>query len=207
MISAVPPRAEGQLHLLVWDAPNLDMALTELLGRAPRPTERPRFDAIARWLLAGAGEDVAEACVFTNVQLGSAPRISGWVKALRSFGYAVFAKPKTTPDSDVDDDMLAHVTRRRDDGPLRRVVVASGDGAAFAGPMAALAETGVAVTVLGYVEEAGWAVTAPGLDFVDLEDVPGVFSEALPRTRLDELPPEGAWLAPTRPLTALLASR
>ena len=39
-------------RLLVWDAPNIDVALGTLLGgRAPRPEERPRFDALARWLV------------------------------------------------------------------------------------------------------------------------------------------------------------
>ena len=201
-----PARADGPLHLLVWDAPNLDMGLSEILGRQPRPPERPRFDAVARWLLRGAGADEAEACVFTNVAPGAAPRISGWVKALRGYGYAVFAKPKTTPDSDVDDDILAHVRRRRDDGELVRVVLASGDGAAFAQPLVELAGAGVQVDVLGYAEEAGWAVGSDALSFVDLEDVPDTFSEPLPRTRLDALPDEGAWLPPVRSLRDLLAA-
>ena len=50
----------------------------------------------------------------------------------------------------------------------------------------------------------------PGADtitFLDLEDIPGVFREALPRVSLDNLPDEGAWLQPLRPLSALLASR
>jgi len=40
--------------------------------------------------------------------------------------------------------------------------------------------------------------------FVDLEDIPGVFREPLPRINLDNLPDDGAWLAPLRPLSALL---
>ena len=38
--------------LLVWDAPNLDMGLGSILGRRPTALERPRFDALGRWLLA-----------------------------------------------------------------------------------------------------------------------------------------------------------
>ena len=45
------------------------------------------------------------------------------------------------------------------------------------------------------------------LAFMDLEDIPGVFREPLPRVSLDNLPDEGAWLQPLRPLSALLASR
>ncbi len=36
-----------------------------------------------------------------------------WVEALRNVGFAVFAKPKLTEDSDVDDDMLDHIELRR----------------------------------------------------------------------------------------------
>jgi uncharacterized protein len=42
------------------------------------------------------------------------------------------------------------------------------------------------------------------LEFIDLEDIPGVFRERLPRISLDSLPERGAWLQPFRPLTALL---
>ena len=41
-------------------------------------------------------------------------------------------------------------------------------------------------------------------DFIDLEDIPGVFREPLPRISLDQLPDSGAWLQPFRPLAALL---
>ena len=45
------------------------------------------------------------------------------------------------------------------------------------------------------------------LEFVDLEDIPGVFREPLPRIGLDSLPEQGAWLQPFRPLSSLLTSR
>jgi uncharacterized protein len=45
------------------------------------------------------------------------------------------------------------------------------------------------------------------LDFVDLEDIEGVFREPLPRIGLDSLPDRGAWLQPFRPLAALLTTR
>ena len=44
--------SETQRVLLVWDAPNLDMGLGSILGRRPTALERPRFDALGRWLLA-----------------------------------------------------------------------------------------------------------------------------------------------------------
>ena len=93
--------------LLVWDAPNLDMGLGSILGRRPTATERPRFDALGRWLLARTAEvavnrnDVSaepEATVFTNIATGSADVVRPWVDALRNVGFAVFAKPKLDED-------------------------------------------------------------------------------------------------------------
>lgn len=80
--------------MLVWDAPNLDMGLGSILGRRPTALERPRFDALGRWLLARTAEIVAgrpgistepEATVFTNIAL-AAPRWSGrgWTRCAMS---------------------------------------------------------------------------------------------------------------------------
>ena len=97
--------------LLVWDAPNLDMGLGSILGRRPTALERPRFDALGRWLLSRTAEVSAsrpgvvvepEATVFTNIAPGSAEVVRPLVDALRNVGFAVFAKPKIDEDSDVD---------------------------------------------------------------------------------------------------------
>ncbi|HZK32053.1 MAG TPA: NYN domain-containing protein [Corynebacterium sp.] len=201
--------------LLVWDAPNLDMGLGAILGGRPTAAYRPRFDAIGRWLIARAeqlgqhtGTQVEpEATVFTNVAPGSADVVRPWVEALRNVGFAVFAKPKISDDSDVDPDMLAHIHRRYEEGVLQGLVVASADGQNFQETLEELAEEGIPVTVLGFHEHAAWAVTAPTIEFVDLEDIPGVFREPLPRVNLDQLPEEGAWLQPFRPLSALVQSK
>jgi uncharacterized protein len=63
-----------------------------------------------------------------------------------------------------------------------------------------LARDGVEVVVLSFSEVAGYALESEVLRFVDLEDVPGAFTTPLDRVRLDDLPPEGAWLRPTRSL-------
>ncbi|CAM3944812.1 NYN domain-containing protein [Corynebacterium frankenforstense] len=197
--------------LLVWDAPNLDMGLGAILGGRPTSVHRPRFDAVGRWLVARAarlgaetgGQVLPEATVFTNVTPGAAENVRPWVEALRNIGFAVFAKPKTTDDSDVDPDMLAHIRRRHDEGTLRGLVVASADGQNFRGLIDELTDEGLPVTVLGFHEHAAWAVHAENFDFVDLEDIDGVFREPLPRVNLDNLPEGGAWLQPFRPLTAL----
>jgi uncharacterized protein len=205
--------------LLVWDAPNLDMGLGSILGRRPTALERPRFDALGRWLLARTAEISAgrpgvviepEATVFTNIAPGSAEVVRPWVDALRNVGFAVFAKPKIDEDSDVDRDMLAHIEQRRQEG-LAALVVASADGQAFRQPLEEIARTGVEggipVQVIGFREHASWALASDTLDFVDLEDIAGVFREPLPRIGLDSLPDQGAWLQPFRPLSALLTTR
>jgi uncharacterized protein len=214
---AVP--APPQRVLLVWDAPNLDMGLGSILGGRPTAAHRPRFDALGRWLLAQTAELSAareadgepaflepEATVFTNIAPGSADVVRPWVEALRNVGFAVFAKPKIEDDSDVDSDMLDHIALRRREG-LASVYVASADGQAFRLPLEELAREGIDVHVLGFREHASWALASDTLEFVDLEDIPGVFREPLPRIGLDSLPEQGAWLQPFRPLSALLTSR
>jgi uncharacterized protein len=204
--------------LLVWDAPNLDMGLGSILGRRPTALERPRFDALGRWLLARTAEVAAkrqndqeiaaepEATVFTNIAPGSADVVRPWVDALRNVGFAVFAKPKLDENSDVDSDMLDHIAQRRAEG-LAALVVASADGQAFRQPLEEISRDGVPVQVLGFREHASWALASDTLEFVDLEDIAGVFREPLPRIGLDSLPEKGAWLQPFRPLSSLLTSR
>ena len=200
--------------LLAWDAPNLDMGLGAILGGRPTAAYRPRFDALGRWLLGRTAELSRqhsaplepEATVFTNIAPGSADVVRPWVEALRNVGFAVFAKPKIDEDSDVDSDMLRHIELRHREG-LAGVMVASADGQAFREPLEHLAREGVATQVLGFREHASWAVTSEIIDFLDLEDIPGVFREPLPRVSLESLPDEGAWLQPFRPLSALLVGR
>ncbi|AFF23087.1 Hypothetical protein CpP54B96_1975 [Corynebacterium pseudotuberculosis P54B96] len=210
----IPVAPDNEL-LLVWDAPNLDMGLGAILGGRPNAAHRPRFDAVGKWLLAKAGElshttgikIEAEATVFANITPGGADNVRPWVEALRNIGFAVFAKPKLSEETDVDPDMLAHIRLRHQAGKLKGLVVASADGQNFKDTLDELAAEGVAVTVLGFHEHASWAVADEALTFVDLEEVPGVFRDPLPRVSLDKLPDEGAWLQPFRPLTALLSNR
>ncbi|WP_264026590.1 NYN domain-containing protein [Mycolicibacterium insubricum] len=213
--TSTPPRV-----LLVWDAPNLDMGLGSILGGRPTAAHRPRFDALGRWLLqvtaersaalGGDGDGVVlepEATVFTNIAPGTAEVVRPWVEALRNVGFAVFAKPKIDEDSDVDADMLAHIALRRSEG-LAALLVASADGQAFRLPLEEIArDDHTPVSVLGFREHASWALASDTLEFVDLEDIDGVFREPLPRIGLDSLPEQGAWLQPFRPLSSLLAAK
>lgn len=208
--STAPPAARRVL--LVWDAPNMDMGLGGILGGRPTAAHRPRFDALGRWLLTRTADLSArsdapvepEATVFTNIVPGSADVVRPWVDALRNVGFAVFAKPKLTDDSDVDQDMLDHIELRRHTTGLAGVFVASADGQAFREPLLDLVREGIPVTVIGFREHAAWAATATEFEFIDLEDIPAVFREPLPRISLDSLPDGGAWLIPFRSLEALL---
>ncbi len=211
------PTEENRRVLLVWDAPNLDMGLGSILGGRPTAAFRPRFDALGRWLLVrteeleranpSGGRLDPEATVFTNIAQGTAEVVRPWVEALRNVGFAVFAKPKLDEFSDVDSDMLDHIALRQHTSGLAGIVVASADGQAFREPLEELSAEGVVVQVLGFREHASWAVANPLVEFVDLEDIPGVFREPLPRINLDNLPDDGAWLQPLRPLSSLLNGR
>jgi uncharacterized protein len=199
-------RPQPALDLLIWDAPNIDMTLSTVIGARPTAASRPRFDAIAAWFVEGAdggdkepGAPEVEACVFANIppQPGTLQR---WVEALRGFGYSVFARPKSQPDDDIDQDMLDHIAVRAHSHRLRRLVVFSGDGRNFAEPLEQLVREGTQVVVVAFSEVAGYAISSELLEFIDIEDVPGAFVEPLDRVRLDALPPDGAWLRPTRSL-------
>jgi uncharacterized protein len=212
----IDPRDRPALDLLIWDAPNIDMTLSTVIGARPTAASRPRFDAIAAWFVegagvGGAGKDTAqdapevEACVFANIPpvVGSLQR---WVEALRGFGFAVFARPKAQPDDDIDQAMLDHIAVREHSHRLRRLIVFSGDGRNFAEPLEDLVRRGTHVVVVAFSEVAGYAISSDLLEFIDIEDVPGAFSVPLDRVRLDALPPDGAWLRPTRSLRDFVAS-
>src|SRR5699024_9671308 len=140
--------------------------------------------------------------VFTNVTQGGADVIRPWVEAIRNVGFSVFAKPKNDEHSDVDPDMAEYILDNRED--LAGIVVASAGGQKLQPLLEGLAADGIAVTVLGFHEHVSWAIGCDSLVFVDLEDIPGVFRDPLPRISLDALPPEGAWLQPFRSLSALV---
>ena len=215
--TTLPAAAQGEgrqrqvLDLLIWDAPNIDLTLSTVIGARPTAASRPRFDAIAAWFVEGAGDPAApdapevEACVFANIppQPGTLQR---WVEALRGFGYSVFARPKSQPDDDIDQDMLDHIAVRAHSHRLRRLVVFSGDGRNFAEPLEQLVREGTQVVVVAFSEVAGYAISSELLEFIDIEDVPGAFVEPLDRVRLDALPPDGAWLRPTRSLRDFVSS-
>jgi putative heme uptake system protein len=190
-------RGNGGRRLLVWDAPNMDMCLSEAIGERASAATRPNLASVLAWLRDRAEPgDSVEACVFCNVPAGVEVGMSAWIAGLRHAGLAVFVKPKRDRRDDVDADMLAHIDRRFTHGVLRQLIVASHDAKAFAAPLRRLAGEGVLVEVLGYREKDTFASNRPDLTFVDIEDVPGAFERPLPRTNLFDLPPSGRWFLP-----------
>jgi uncharacterized protein len=194
-------------HVLVWDAPNVDMTLANIIDGKPTARERPDLAVLGDWLLDHADEDDdVEACVFVNVAPHVAGPMRGWVLWLLEQGYRVFAKPKDG-DSDVDDDMIDHLWERFEVGDLDVVYVGSNDARAFSEPLVSLSERGVDVNVLGFAEYAGQLSTLGGVRFVDLETIDKLFIEPLPRITLEALPSEGRWFEPTGNLGGRLRRR
>lgn len=183
-------------HVLVWDAPNIDMTVANIIDGKPTARERPDLQVLGRWLVARAAGDEVEACVFVNVAEHVAGPMRGWVLWLLEQGFRVFARPKVD-DSDVDDDMLDHLFARQEEGLLTAAYVGSNDARCFVEPMLDLAVDGVDVTVLGFGEYAGGLSSQDGFEFVDLETIDGLFAAPLPRINLEVLPVEGRWFEPT----------
>jgi uncharacterized protein len=183
-------------QVLVWDAPNIDMTLANIIDGKPTIRERPDLDVLGHWLVERAGDDDVEACVFVNVAPHVAGIMRGWILWLLDEGFRVFARPKVD-DSDVDDDMVAHLRRRHAEGDLTAVWVGSNDARCFLDPLGELVAAGVAATVLGFGEFAGGLAQSDAITFVDLEDTDGLFKGPLPRINLETLPPAGRWFEPT----------
>ena len=189
-------------HVLVWDAPNIDMTLANIIDGKPTARERPDLKVLGRWLVDRAHpDDTVEGCVFVNVAPHVAGPMRGWVLWLLEEGYRVFAKPKDG-DSDVDDDMLDHLAARFEDGDLEHVYVGSNDARNFVEPLLDYVARGVDVTVLGFGEYAGQLANNDDLRFTDLESVPGLFGAPLPRINLETLPLDGRWFEPSGALGA-----
>jgi uncharacterized protein len=190
--------------VLAWDAPNIDMTLTHLLGRKPGAADRPDMRALLRWLVEQRGPDESvDAALFVNVPAQRPQALQGWISFLQSIGFNVFAKPKVE-GSDIDEAMVEYLRHNASDGA--RLVVASNDARRFVEVVRDVSKD-VAVMVLGFVELAGELAEADGWEFVDLQDVPDLISARLHRTRLDTLPDEGGWFeARLSPVDAIATS-
>ncbi|HEX9766955.1 MAG TPA: hypothetical protein VGA36_09345 [Nitriliruptorales bacterium] len=183
-------------HVLVWDAPNVDMTLANIIDDKPTVKERPDMAVLGSWLVDRAEpDDTVEACVFVNVAPHVAGALSGWIQWLLEEGFRVFAKPKAD-GSDVDEDMLDHLAARAAEGDLAAVYVGSNDARNFLEPLEKLVADGVAATVLGFAEYAGGLSQSAQIEFVDLEAIEDLIAVPLPRVNLETLPEEGRWFEP-----------
>lgn len=180
------------LALLVWDAPNMDTTLHTVASTAGR-TPRPVLQQITSWLCAQApgGDWDVEAIMCFFVVPGREDAVAGFVQAARSAGFGLQIRNRDHGDVDPDFDALARFRIAQRDQP-GLLVLATHDQA-LAGPVGDGAQAGGwSVTQLGFREHSHW-VTRLGWRQVDLEDVPGAFTEPLNRLDLYHLPPEGRW--------------
>jgi uncharacterized protein len=183
-------------RLMVCDVPNLDASLGDFLGRRPRFEDRPRWEVLREWFVfrgQGNGEPVAAA--FLNVT--AAPgRAQGFVAFLLSAGYRVWGRPKVG-NSDIDEDMLACIDEVRSHGDLTELTIVSCDSRRFLAPAQTYVDEGISVTVAGFAENSGGLPFASSIEFVDLEEVQGLFPRPIPgRVRFDHLPASGGWFEP-----------
>jgi uncharacterized protein len=191
-------QADARVRLLVWDDIDVRARMVDVLvGDAPVAAEVD-LERVYLWLLGRCGPgETPEACLFTAVRPGEEELAAPAVTKARTQGFAVLVKIQPTLGrADLSAAMWAHVNRLAVSGCLAEVVVASHDAATFGPRLPELADRGIAVTVLGFRERAGYAAGRAGFTFVDLEAVPGALSTALPRTNLFDLPTEGRVLPP-----------
>lgn len=188
-------------RLLVWDGPNMDMQLSDIFGRIPVGPERPDMICLLRWFNERADEDEeAMACVFANVNAWgpSNPRLHGWLRHLSASGYWIWPRPKDKDgEGDIDESMIAFIRERWTDD-LREVIIASHDAACFGEIRRELMTAGVNVVVLGFSEYVNGFEELGSEGFWDLEGIPDVFTQPLPRhVNIWHLPQEGALIEPS----------
>ena len=179
---------ERTTYVLV-DGENIDATLgTSILGRRPRPEERPRWERVLRFAERSYGAPVRGLFVLAvTTELPMA-----FVQALLAIGFQPVAL-SGDPDQKVVDigvqRTLAAIRDRDAD-----VLLVSNDGD-FVEQVEALLD-GRRVGVVGFTEfrNHGFsALAAQGLEAYDLEHDVGAFNERLPRVRIipvDEFDPE-----------------
>ena len=170
------------------DGENIDATLgTSILGRRPRPEERPRWERVLQFARERWGQP-AQGLFFlaANNELPMA-----FVQALLAIGYRPVALSGGVGEKVVDiaiQRTLAEISRRDAD-----VLLVSNDGDFVAGMSEVL--DGRRAGVIGFVEfrNQGFVELAEhGLEFFDLEHDVQAFNDRLPRVRvipIDEFDP------------------
>lgn len=198
------------MKLLVVDAPNIDVAIARSLGRAPTYGDRPDWSKIIEWLVRRCSEEDYRACMFVNQSQASrlSHSFQTWFDILRSIGWYVFVKPKDDQGKgDIDDDMLAYISRHLEQGDVSEVIIASHDAKNFRAVLQQLRASKIQGTIMGFFELLNGYSKLDLNNFVDLESIGGAFKTPLPRTRnLNNLPPAGMLFAPTRSRQAFVGN-
>src|SRR6476660_337034 len=179
--------AERMTYLLV-DGENIDATLgTSILGRRPRPEERPRWERLLQFATELWGQPAAG--LFFLAANNELPM--PFVQALMAIGYRPVPLSGAAGEKVVDiaiQRTLAEIRRRRAD-----VLLVSNDGD-FVDQVGDLLD-GRRVGVVGFVEfrnQAFVELAARGLESFDLEYDVHAFNEQLPRVRIipiDEFDP------------------
>ena len=189
-------------RVLIWDAPNMDMALSEILGRRPVGEERPRVARLMDWLQARgrADNDEVSARVFANVSDANREneKFLAFYQILQTSGFEIFLKPKSASgEGDIDENMVAYGRELLTQGGLRELIIGSHDARCFADLATTLIGRGINVVILGYHDRMGGYCNVEGLQRVDLEEIRGMFRTPPPRpVRVEDLPLEGHLFRP-----------
>ena len=124
---------------------NIDMTLAQLLGDRPRAAERPDMRALLRWFVQRKRSDErSEAVFFVDVPAEASPGLKRCIAFLTSIGYRVYAKPKESYASDVDEAMVAYIESVT--ATAGEIIVASNDARRFTDPLKSVAQAGVGAT-------------------------------------------------------------
>jgi putative heme uptake system protein len=166
------------------DGENIDATLgTNILGRRPRPEERPRWDRLLQFARDRYGaEPTGLFFLAANNELPMA-----FVQALLSMGYRPIPLSGAPSEKVVDiaiQRTLAALTDRGDD-----VVLVSNDGD-FVEGVSNLLDGSRRVGVVGFTEFRNHefaSLVSRGLEVIDLEYDVQAFTERLPRIRIIEI--------------------
>lgn len=181
-----------EVKLFIMDAPNVDMALQTILGHRPTRAERPSMKLLMAWLQEQTKSyQTLYAKVFVNEapDVDQAAKQKRWLEFLTAEGFEYLCKPRLTPGSDVDEDMLAYLELFRTQHYITEVIVASNDGQCFNYPLEVIAKAGILVTVIGFEQRPSVLTRNPLFRFIPLPSIPGVL-RSLPTVPTTEEAPQ-----------------
>jgi len=186
---------------LVWDLPNMMATLGKIVGSSTAKKSRYEYASLAKYVVETAGEELTPAgTVFMNVPREQVSGLQRLAVMFRSCGFGVYARPKIA-DSDIDDNLVAHVETNASD--TAHLLIATHDKTLIE-RTAAVLDPSCRITVLGFEEQSSYAMSSDRMEFVDLEDIDGMFAKPLARALFTRLPDEGAYL---RPLGSLKSAK